>query len=103
MVHHGSRSGLFGVRSGNGVSLILTRVLMPVLKSAGREETANPESEGVVTVVGGVGVTNRRSTVLGSVVVRTAAFGLPALTISLAILWGVLLVPFGGVSRCYRG
>ena len=103
MFRHGSRSRLFGVRSGNGVSLILTWGLMPVVKSAGREETANPESDGVVTVVGGVGVANRRSTVLGSVVVRTAAFGLPALMVSLASLWGVLLVPFGGVSRCCRG
>ena len=103
MFHHGSRSGLFGVRSGNRVSLILTRGLMPVVKSAGRKGEHDTETDGVVTVVGGVGVTNRRSTVLGRVVVRTAAFGLPALDISLAILWGVLLVPFGGVSRCCRG
>ena len=76
---------------------------MPVVKSAGRKREHDTESDSVVTVVGCVGVTNRRSTVLGRVVVGTAAFGLPALVVSLAILWAVLLVPFGGVSRCCRG
>jgi hypothetical protein len=73
------------------------------VKSAGRKREEDAKTEVVVTVVGWVGVANRRSTVLGRIAVGTAAFGLPALIVRIANVGGLLLVSFGGVCGCWRG
>jgi hypothetical protein len=44
------------------------------VKSAGRKRKGDAKTDVVVTVVGCVGVANRRSTVLGRIGVGTAAF-----------------------------
>ena len=73
------------------------------MKSAGRKREEDAETEVVVTVVGWVGVANRRSTVLGRIAVGTAAFGLPALWIRIANVGGGFPVSSGGVCGCWRG
>ena len=70
------------------------------MKSAGRKREEDSKTEVVVTVVGCVGVANRRSTVLGRIAVGTAAFGLPALYVRIANVEEGFPVSCGGVCGC---